>query len=133
VEKKRKTFSFVLPHGRQLPVPPASGLGSEAKPSATSKGESPFIQPTFMLHMYRCTHIRQNLTVAMAEDQGDQILRIFAQLMIVYFGQALKNINCPHIWVVNFHGEGYALISTKNVSGYTTIGRFFHKLIWSPC
>jgi hypothetical protein len=38
-------------------------------------------------------------------DQGDQIGRIFAQRLIVFFGQILKNNrNRPHFWATSFRG-----------------------------
>jgi hypothetical protein len=45
-----------------------------------------------------------------AGKQGDQIGRIFAHWVIIYFGQFIENYsNIPHYGYF-FHGEGYVLI-----------------------
>jgi hypothetical protein len=65
--------------------------------------------------------------------QGDQIWRIFARWVIVYSGYfSLNYRSSQNVRAIFFHGKGYALILSKNAFGQH-FGRFFHKLIWSPC
>jgi hypothetical protein len=51
--------------------------------------------------------------------QGDQIGRIFAKWVTVYFfGQIKKIKKCCPLFGLLFHDYGYALILTKNGLGY---------------
>jgi hypothetical protein len=64
--------------------------------------------------------------------QGDQIGRILAKLVIVYFGQLIENYRySQHFWATFFQGYGFAIISTKN-GMRRHFGQLFHKLIRSP-
>jgi hypothetical protein len=64
--------------------------------------------------------------------QCDQIGRIFANQVIVYFGQFLKiiYIRSPKFLGNVFPRKGYLLISTKR--GWATFWEFFRKHVWSP-
>jgi hypothetical protein len=64
--------------------------------------------------------------------QGDQIGRIFAQRAIVNFGHFFENYKIiSHFWACFVLGETSVLILTKRVGHI--FGRYFHKLVWSPC
>jgi hypothetical protein len=46
--------------------------------------------------------------------QSDQIGRIFAQWVVVYFGLFFEIFrSSPHFWASFFHSQGYALILAK--------------------
>jgi hypothetical protein len=50
-------------------------------------------------------------TTKLAHNQGDQIERILAHWVIVYFGQCFENHrSSAHFWAAFFHGAGYVLI-----------------------
>jgi hypothetical protein len=52
--------------------------------------------------------------------------------LYLYIWQLCENYeSIPHIWATFFHGYVSAFILTKWVGLH--FGRFFHKLIWSPC
>jgi hypothetical protein len=68
-----------------------------------------------------------------AHHQGGQIGRIFAHPVYAFFEQLCANYKSnPHFWATPFHCEGWALILAKKWIGLH-FGRFFLKLIWSPC
>jgi hypothetical protein len=68
----------------------------------------------------------------LTQEQGDQIGRIFAYWMIVFFGYLFDYYKRNEKMRATLsHGESDALISTK--MGWATLWAFFHKLIWSPC
>jgi hypothetical protein len=55
-------------------------------------------------------HNNNNGKKPAAGKQGDQIGRIFAHWVIIYFGQFIENYsNIPHYGYF-FHGEGFVLI-----------------------
>jgi hypothetical protein len=55
----------------------------------------------------------------MTSKQGDQIGRIFAFWVIVYFGQFLENNKrSPNDWTTFSHGKRYSSIVTKDGFGY---------------
>jgi hypothetical protein len=61
----------------------------------------------------------------MASEQGDQIGRIFAFWVIVYFGQFLENNKrSPNDWITFSHGKRYLSIVTKDGFG-NILGNIF--------
>jgi hypothetical protein len=72
------------------------------------------------------------LLLKKAFHKGDQIGRIVAQRAIAYFGQFfLKITEVAQILGYSF-GKSYVLFFTENGFGQH-FGRFFRKLIRSPC
>jgi hypothetical protein len=82
----------------------------------------------FGLKMY---HLATLVYCIVSNDQDDQIDRIFAQRVIVYFGQLLETNEVAHIL-----GKLYSSVEFMHCGNEWVglhFGRFFHKLIWSPC
>jgi hypothetical protein len=64
--------------------------------------------------------------------QGDQIRRIFAYWVIVFFGKIVENYkSSPNIWVSLFQGKSVALSFPKNRLGYI-LADFFTKSSGHP-
>jgi hypothetical protein len=64
-------------------------------------------------------------------EQGDQIGRIFAYWVVVFFCNFSNVAEISQISESLFSSENsYALILTK--MDWATFGRYFNKLIWSP-
>jgi hypothetical protein len=77
----------------------------------------------------------QTVSVSVYPNQGDQIGRIFAQWVIVFFGQFYKNYRSSpkfHIGRLFFTYtyRYYVVILTKKMV-WQHFGRFFYKLLWS--
>jgi hypothetical protein len=64
------------------------------------------------------------------QNQGDQIGRIFAYRVTVYFGRFLKNYRSKLLGY--FSGKFCVFIFEKKKLVGQYFGRFFHKRIWSP-
>jgi hypothetical protein len=66
---------------------------------------------------------------AQPREQGDQIGRIFAQWVIVYFGQFYKDYRSnPNFWATLSLLIYYVIFFGKKWLGFG-LGDFFHKLI----
>jgi hypothetical protein len=64
--------------------------------------------------LYLCRKKRSDIH----SEQGDKNGRIFADWVIVYFGQFCENYrNSPKIWANFFHGKSYVFVLTENVLG----------------
>jgi hypothetical protein len=64
--------------------------------------------------------------------QGDQIGRIFAHWVTVYFGQLFENYRRgSFFWATFFHDKVFELISSKNVLGHI-LGDFFTRASGHP-
>jgi hypothetical protein len=69
-----------------------------------------------------------------ASKQCDQIGRIFAHGLIIYFGHFLKIIEEAHIFGLRFSTDKVMHeCFSKNTFGYTLYIFVFHQPIWSPC
>jgi hypothetical protein len=74
---------------------------------------------------------RKRFLISGGALQGGQIGQIFAQRVIVCFGQLRENYKrSPHFWATLFNAMQCINFDKTRVGLH--FGQIFHKLIWSP-